>query len=1147
MTQKSIPSFTKTDLSSGKLAEIIADRMLVKQSYRDSFWKAFESKKKKKLTSAFLDQFEKLHGFRPPEEILEWENVRIAYQEIMYNVSDIWNMIDHGSGLQDEEDYEENYEEELDEQDEDEEGDSYPDYRAVSFQKFLLSQSNTIEEKVNALIGSYQGLMFLFTGVAHFGSDGGGDSCWVNLLPHAEGSAEVHRYNHEIGELEDEPFFSISHFIAANWSNEDDDYDDDDYEDEEEDDEESVPDIRVESVMDSKVIKQYEKEAQKKYDQRPFYTKSLDLFERTSWLLGHSYGDPAYAYAEKLASAPNFKDWEEEKKLLSKSHSLAAYWMLAHYFMKNESACREACELSQKLPGEILPALAKKILSLLDGKSDSIGKLNAKKLQELREQTFRNCDSKQIEPANRKRLEEATGLAGKKKISTADLKKRIQNGDDPLSILEEFPEDVETHDFLLKEIGKKDTKFGKLVEQYFKERTDSSYNEWPYKKEDLDPRLSLPVSAAFRQGLHYDSENKKAYAGIIKTLGKFDDANAMSAFRDAIQKLKQDDKRLEEVIECVLDSEREEALTILTEAAWKFFETMDAALEKKKKVQDEGPNLNNIFTVFSYLQRALNERLLTGDEESGKLANKVLTYRNQLGIFGIALGYSFAVSAKLGFKENLEYIRTYLEMGSEIKGSGGRDSYLEFNQLVNLSEGAMAWTVLDPASAKTGLKGLLDKAEKNSSPGIAIDLQACYLSGLLLLEPNREEWIQLGHRILGNRGEEYRAYGPIRAVGKAKIQELKQHLYYHVYADPNPMVDYTWTYIEHVARHSWFQLTEKELPPFDDDDEYANRLAKNPKDLPGGILKPEKYSIQHIFQNIKEKKYKNADVVKIGGPWLEESLRYSCDEYRYGGNYDRWEAMKALFIQGEAAIPVYAKILELPYAGSDWKLYCLQFLRFIEPEANKWSQVLAMDENTIVKILQTNPSEWAAWGDLLSAKLFLLKGKESFDNFFSLLKRRLGFTNPHSYTSSSTEEALASRLPGILPWFGKEGDQTLERLWQESKKESEARYILDVAARKSPDLELKELPEISEEGIELEQRINGGEYGPHAWIFLSPKEVRFGIEEFHLHSILENSKTESKLDSSLLKKDSAKTLSELWKMAQILGYTVVKKKPKKKR
>ncbi|WP_243401701.1 hypothetical protein [Leptospira ellisii] len=276
-------------------------------------------------------------------------------------------MIAHEEGLQ------------YDEEDEDEEYD--PDYQPVSFQKFLAKKGQSAEEKLASLIGSYEGLMFLFTGVAHFGSDGGGDSCWVNLFPHTEGSAEVHRYNHEIGELEDEPFFSISHFVASNWSADREEYEDD-YEDEEEDEE--TPEPILGSALPNSVLKQYETDANKKYDKRPFYTKSLDLFERSSWLLGHSYGDPAFAYAEKLASAPKFKDWEAEKKSLERSHPLAAYWILAHYFMKNENACREACAIAKKLPGKILPALAKSVLSVLDGKSDSLGRIAVKKFRKSR-------------------------------------------------------------------------------------------------------------------------------------------------------------------------------------------------------------------------------------------------------------------------------------------------------------------------------------------------------------------------------------------------------------------------------------------------------------------------------------------------------------------------------------------------------------------------------------------------------------------------------------------------------------------------------------------------------------------------------------------------------------------------------------------
>lgn len=104
------------------------------------------------------------------------------------------------------------------------------------------------------------------------------------------------------------------------------------------------------------------------------------------------------------------------------------------------------------------------------------------------------------------------GLSSIKTLSKKELEIKLKNGEEPLRIMSEFPEDVATHDLLLKEIGKNDPDFSKLVEEYFKERTDDSYNEWPYRKERLDQRLSLPVSAAFRQGLKYDSDNKNHFA-----------------------------------------------------------------------------------------------------------------------------------------------------------------------------------------------------------------------------------------------------------------------------------------------------------------------------------------------------------------------------------------------------------------------------------------------------------------------------------------------------------------------------------------------------------------------------------------------------------------------------------------------------------
>ncbi len=39
---------------------------------------------------------------------------------------------------------------------------------------------------------------------------------------------------------------------------------------------------------------------------------------------------------------------------------------------------------------------------------------------------------------------------------------------------------------------------------------------------------------------------------------------------------------------------------------------------------------------------------------------------------------------------------------------------------------------------------------------------------------------------------------------------------------------------------------------------------------------------------------------------------YSLDEYKYAGEYDRWEAVKALFLQGRHSLTYFAQVLDLP-------------------------------------------------------------------------------------------------------------------------------------------------------------------------------------------------------------------------------------------
>ncbi|MCW7470730.1 hypothetical protein [Leptospira kanakyensis] len=1124
MKQNTKLNLQKADFYSGNLKEIIMDRMLVFQSQRDTFQKAVE-KTKNKLDQSFLKDFESMYGFKPGQEILEWENLKKAYKSIMYEVADVWNMIDHHSA--EEEEMEEN----------EEGGFEY----AISSTERLIKIKDP-EEVLSWLVGTYSGLMFLFNGSYAFASDGGGDTCWINLLPNEKESIEVNHYNHEIGVLENLPYYSISHFIADNWTNETnesyDDEEDEEFEEINSDKKEKEP-ILVSKIKDS-LIRSFEKEATKIYENKPIYHNSLDMFERSAWLLGHSYGDPAYAFTEKLADAPSYTTWEEEKPEIKKYPNLAAYWIIHHFYLKNDDACRETIKLATKSKGKIIPTLSKHILGYLDGNLKTLFNVPSEKVEKIRTQTFGNADPKQIEPKNVQLYNDSLGLSNLKTISKKELESRMKTDSDLFQLIEDYPDDVTTHDTILKEISKKDPNLKRVIEDYFRERMDSAYNTWPYNPEKLEKRLSTVINAAFRQGLKYDADNKKAFCGITKTIGMLDDDKAMISLREAVHKLKQDDPRMEYVVEALINSDHKESRSVLADAAWRTFETLDNVKEINQKVQKEGPTLNNMFTAYTHLNEALQERILTLDEVSVELIKKLFTYRDHFKYFGMSVGNAFAVCAHLGLNEHIGIIEDYLKKSFQIKGKD-KGSYLELRLIINISEAAIAWAKMEPEKAKPELSKFFTETDKSNDPGIAIDLKACYVAGLLFLEPNNKEYLNFAERILGNKGDQIRVYGIIRCIKKKKIVKLKDYLWHHIYADPNPMVDYSWSYIEVEARSAWETLTGTEAPKFDDSDEYASALSKKKTLLPEAILHPEKYSIQHVFEKIQESKYKHEDVVRYGGPWLVESLRYSLDEYKYSGSYDRWEAIKALFIQGRGVYPYFIEIFNLPYVAPSWKAYLLQFMRVMEPESIKWNQIFKMDSNTIKAQLENPSPEWYVWQDLLAARLFLLDGESSFEIISQVIKNRLDMTNHESYDSSIYEESLGLRLPLLLRWFGKKGDDLIQKHWKETKPNSETRTMFDLAARRKLENQIPTMPKIEEPGILLTFYPEHRKYGWHTWIHMTPDVVRFGTNEFHLHSVLPDSKTESSITKA------GEYLEMIWEMAFTLGYTVSKKKPKTKK
>ncbi|MDF3818267.1 hypothetical protein P3G55_00060 [Leptospira sp. 96542] len=1121
MKNKKEFNFKPKDLHYGNLKDILIDRMLPYESLRSEFGKEIE-KNKKTLSEDTLINFEQIHGFRPGKEILEWENIKYAYRKVMYQVADIWNMIDHRS-MEEEDGYE---------------TDDY-DYAVSSI--LFLTETKNIEHIMQWIFGTYSGLMFVLNGSYAFASDGSGDSCWLNLLPNEFESIEVNRYNHEVGDLEDDPYFSISHFIAANWSNSDEQ--DEEYSDEiefDEDEEERTKEIRIISQLNAQTLQKFEEDAGRKYSKKTMFLKSYDMFFRSAWLLGHTYGDPVYAFTEKLSNVPSFKTWEEELHEIINYPHLSVYWILAHFYMKNDEACKKTIKGLTKTKSEVVKQLSKTITDYFDKKTKDLFGIPKEKVEKIRDLTFKNSEPKHIEPNNIPIYNEVIGLNAIKTASKKELNEVIKNEGDLFAFIESYPEDVNTHDQILKTISQKDEHLKKIIDEYFRERTDSAYNEWPYKADNLDKRLSTVISAAFRQGLNYSPDNKKAYCGITRTLGKLDDDNSMLAYKEAIEKLNQDDPRLEYVIEGLIESKHNKSKEILALGAWKTFETLENVKMIRDKVIAEGPTLDNLFTVYTHLNTALTSRILVADGVSVQLIEKLYQYQNNLDSFGISAGNAFSVSAYLGLKEHLPIIIDYTLKKFNPK-SRDKNSYLDLNYIINISEAVLSWVRLDPESAKPKLVEIFKSLDNSEYPGIKIDLKACCMTGLLYLEPENEEYIRFAKRILQNRGEEVRVYGIIRAIGKKQIRSLKDELWYHIYADPEPMVDYSWSYIEFEARKTWELLTNEEAPAFNGKDKYANSLSKDKNKLAESILHPELYSIQHVFTRIYELKYKHEDVIKIGGPWLVQSLKYSADEYKYSGSNDRIEAIKALFIQGKNVFPYFLEIIQEPFVASSWKSDLLKVMRVMEPEALKWKKVISMETSEIETILSNPTPDWYVWTDLLCVRLFLLLGEKSFELIEQTVLNRLNFTNQFNHSSNIYEETLGLRLPTLLKLFGKKGDDKIQTLWKESKPGSETRAMIDMAARKNINTLSSSLPQLDENGILLTFYPEGREYGWHSWIHLTPDIVKFGMNEFHYHSLLEDSKTQSSMPAA------ENELSLIWQMASHLGYGVSKKKPKAKK
>lgn len=996
----------------------------------------------------FANRFEQLFGWKPPLEILDYETVRFAYAAHMPEIAEPWVFI--ASDDQDEE-----------------EGDDAPiaelgddvDFPVEYFPPSAawLLRGKDPDETLDRLLASEAGTMFLLTGLMQLGSDPAGDSCWGSLLPHPRNAVEVFPYDHEVGELQDDVHYSFAHFVVSYWdgltdADEDDDdgYEDDGFDsDEDEEDAGDTESDDGERFVARPLLNAFEKEAKKLQKARPNALRPYELFQRSQWLLGHCHDQPTYAFAGHMERAAAFSAWKKEKAQLATHPHLIYYWIIAHYFLQNDAACREACQLALKLPGELTRALARRMLSQLDSGEPVAFKTipSAARLQQLRGTTLKNAAAGLLDGDARTRLAAMSADTGALKLAKAACEARLQAGEDPFALIAAYPDDVETHDLCLAKAAANDPKFKKIVTDYMRERKDAHYNVWPYNANDLDRRLSLPCAAAFRSGLRYDAEHKKAFCGITKTLGMFDDDAAMKAFAEAIERLEQDDDRFEAIIQSLNRSTHVEAPALLRAGAWRFLNNKDAAIEKQKRIDAQGPTLDAMVMQNSRLRPALYSALRFEDEVSEKLADAVLAHSENPQIMGVAIGDALRVLRRRGLDRHVDFAATYLQRVADVAGQA---EFFEFRILYNGAEAAMTLAARRPQEALTFLKKAFDEAQGLPHIGSRLDLIACLVSGLLVLEPEEPVWWQWVERILGNRSGEPRVYGPLAALSEVcrprRIEagpQILASVRHHVYADPTPILaDPTPVYIETAARSAWTGLTGTPLPAFSDEDKYALRLKGD--DIPAAITHPERYGIEHVFKRVTEEGLRHPDVARLGGAWLLDSLRYGSDEVQYNDGSDRRHCLKALVLQGEEATASLAACLELPHTRQELFPDLFAALRICVSEARMRVLYAGLSQEELLLRLHRPTETDLPFLDVLASSALALAGDAAVDSAMAALRFRMRFLDRDAYQSAEMDLMLGS-LPRVIAAAGEAGRKGIESFRAEIEQNEGAASLLEEA------------------------------------------------------------------------------------------------------
>lgn len=292
--------------------------------------------------SEMPDDIAQTYGWRAPEELATWRAIELAL-DLDEDTQGFWRSGDLSLGL-----------------------DLYPD---------ALSPS---EEELNT--GSFlpPGAEVLFAGLFRFCEHASADRTLVSLLPDPLGLLRVHSYAHDTGRLGTPR--SLKSFVLDTWLSEMD----------------PGEGPRRPGQVGIARFKQLVRTAEA-FDERlesvrrdhhpPAFLDSAKLYLRSRWLIDLLWGTPSAALSEELTQAPGLTEWEAEKSLLMEQPLLAHYWMVAHYFPGNDTACDEAVEQGAQARAEPTRWLAQLVRGLRDNPDTArIRRTGPRELAKLRRQ-----------------------------------------------------------------------------------------------------------------------------------------------------------------------------------------------------------------------------------------------------------------------------------------------------------------------------------------------------------------------------------------------------------------------------------------------------------------------------------------------------------------------------------------------------------------------------------------------------------------------------------------------------------------------------------------------------------------------------------------------------------------------------------------